>query len=406
MPSNLPSLSGWEMTDPARALASFLESLPRTPQLLGLGEPTHQIEDFPAWRNRIFHTLVEDHGYRSIALESDILTGQMVNTYVTSGTGSLDETMQRGFSHGFGKVNANRELVIWLRDFNAGRDGADRVRFYGFDAPLETLWAASPRYALIKLHSFLAEHLSGLPADRSTILRLCGDDARWTNEAAGMDPTQSVGASEEAKALRWLTDELLTLLVTERPRLEGRRNAFWYAHLHARTAQGLLRYHAVMAELSPNRVARMLSLRDRLMADNLVAIAEREALRGPTMVFGHNSHLQRHNGRWTFGTMDLEWVPAGVHVSALLRESYAFIATAAGEGAGLPAPSPETLEGWFTRRSSAPMLYATSALGSVLPPALVKRTDTAGKSGYVPMALDPKRLQHTDGILFLPALAL
>ena len=34
-----------------------------------------------------------------------------------------------------------------------------------------------------------------------------------------MDSTQSVGASEDAKALRWLADELLTLLETERPHL-------------------------------------------------------------------------------------------------------------------------------------------------------------------------------------------
>ena len=211
----------------------------RTPQLLALGEPTHGVDAFPNWRNRIFRTLVEHHGYRSIALESDVLAGLRVDAHLTSGEETLDDIMQYGFSHGFGEVNANRELVAWLREFNAGRDETDRVRFYGFDAPTETMWAASPRQALLELHAYLAEHLTDLPGDRATIIRLCGDDACWTTEAAAMDPAQSVRASENAKQLRWLADELLTLLNTERPRLDVRPSDFWHAHLYARTGPGL-----------------------------------------------------------------------------------------------------------------------------------------------------------------------
>ncbi len=403
MQSHLPPQTGWEMTDPARALTSFLKSLPRTPQLLALGEPTHRVEDFPSWRNRIFRILVEEYGYRSIALESDVLAGLRVDTHVTSEADSLDDIMQHGFSHGFGEVRANRELIAWLQSFNRGRDEADRVRFYGFDAPMENMWAASPRHALLELHAFLSAHLPDLPIDASTITRLCGDDARWTNEAAAMDPAQSVGASEIAKALRWLADELLTLLVTERPHLDVHPDAFWHARLHARTAQGLLRYHAVMADNAPNRVARMLSLRDMMMADNLMSIAEREAPRGPTLVFAHNTHLQRHLGRWTFGTMDMVWCPAGVHLTARLGERYAFIATAVGEGAGLPRPPTTTLEGWLSQQSSSPQLYASQALGRILPSSLTKRTDTSGNPGYSP--LKPEHLQQTDGVLFLPAIA-
>ena len=83
-------------------------------------------------------------GTVSIALESDVLAGLSVNAYTTLGQGTLDETMQHGFSHGFGKIKANRELVAWMREFNTGRDEADRVRFYGFDAPMENMWAAQP----------------------------------------------------------------------------------------------------------------------------------------------------------------------------------------------------------------------------------------------------------------------
>jgi erythromycin esterase-like protein len=131
-----PPRVGWDMTDSSTALTAFLKTLPAMPQFLALGEPTHGVEDFPSWRNRIFRTLVEEHGFRSIALESDIIVGMRVNTYVTLNQGTLAETMRTGFSHGWpGKSPANRELVEWMRAFNAGREPADHLHFYGFDAP-------------------------------------------------------------------------------------------------------------------------------------------------------------------------------------------------------------------------------------------------------------------------------
>lgn len=402
MPNHMSPETGWEMTEPSTALTSFLRTLPNTPHLLALGEPTHGVDAFPSWRNRIFRALVEHHDYRSIAIESDVLAGLRVDAHVTSGQETLDEIMQHGFSHGFGKVQANRELLAWMRGFNAGHEEADRVRFYGFDAPTENMWAASPRHPLLALHAHLAERLPEVPIDASTITRLCDDDARWTNEAAAMDATQSVGANENAKRLRWLADELLTLLEAEWPRLAVQPDDFWHARLHARTAQGLLRYHALMADSAPNRVSRMLTLRDLMMADNLTAIAEREAPRGPTLVFAHNTHLQRHTARWASGTMSLEWCPAGVHLAARMGERYAFVATAAGQGAGLPVPPPDTPEGWLSQQSGSSRLYATRALARVLPSSLAKRTDTSGSPGYSP--LKPEHLQQTDGVLFLPTL--
>ena len=64
--------------------------------------------------------------------------------------------MERGFSHGFGASAANRELVRWMRAFNEGRPAADRLRFAGFDGPLEITGGASPRQALTALHAHLA----------------------------------------------------------------------------------------------------------------------------------------------------------------------------------------------------------------------------------------------------------
>ena len=342
MPNRTPLQMGWDTSELPTALASFLSTLPVTPQLLALGEPTHGLDAFPAWRNRIFHTLVEHHGFRSIAIESDIIAGLRVNAFVRSSQDILDTVMEQGFSHGFGAVKANRELVEWMSSFNADRAPAEHLRFYGFDAPLENLWAASPRASLLTLHAFLTEHLSGLPIDMATLEHLCGEDARWTDPAAAMEPSKSIGNSDEARQLRLLADDLSSLLQTETPRLAV-QEGFWEAQLYARTATGLLRYHAVIADPAPTRVARMLAQRDLMMADNLSAIAEREGERGPTLVFAHNVHLQRNLSTLNMRGMRLEWWGAGAHVSTRLGRRYAFIAAELGSAPeraiGEPAPN-------------------------------------------------------------------
>src|ERR1700691_3642350 len=94
--------------------------LPARPRLLALGEPTHGEDVLVELRNDLFRQLVEQQGYRTIAIESDCMMGLVVDDYVTSGTGILHDVMERGFSHGFGTSAANRELVGGYRATNTG----------------------------------------------------------------------------------------------------------------------------------------------------------------------------------------------------------------------------------------------------------------------------------------------
>ncbi|WP_216324350.1 erythromycin esterase family protein [Deinococcus aestuarii] len=398
MPDHTPPPLGWDLTEPHTALSSFLGTLPAPPRLLALGEPTHGLDAFPAWRNRVFRTLVERHGFRSIAIESDSIAGLRVNAHVTSGHGSLDEVMRTGFSHGFGAVRANRELVEWMRDFNTGREPGDHLRFYGFDPPLE-FWAPSPRASL---HAFLSAHLDGVPVDAATLERLCGEDARWANPAAVMDPAQSIGDNDEARQLRRLADDLSTLLRTAAPGLAA-QPGLWEAQLHARTATGLLRYHARLADRAPNRdrLERASALRDLMMADNLSAVAGREEERGPTLVFAHNAHLQRHISAMRLGDLRVEWWSAGAHVGTRLGRRYAFIASDLGRAPekGVGEPAPDTLAGALMDRAGPATLFASRRLSAALPQPLVRRTDVPVQAGYFP--LEARHLLLADGVLFV-----
>ncbi|MFI0714416.1 erythromycin esterase family protein [Streptomyces inhibens] len=380
--------------------AAVMELLPARPRVLALGEPTHGEDTLLDLRNELFRQLVEQEGYRTIAIESDCMMGLVVDDYVVSGTGTLDEVMEHGFSHGWGTSAANRELVRWIRAYNDDRPASERLRFAGFDGPLEITGAASPRQALTALHGYLSARGDAdlLPCTAETLDRLLGADDGWTNPAAMMDPARSVGQSAEARELRLLADDLVALLDAQTPHLitATSRDDWDRARLYGRTATGLLRYHFWMADTSPSRMTRLVGLRDQMMADNLLALAER----GPALVHAHNGHLQRHKSTMRMGGLPVEWWSAGALVNAHLGEEYAFLATALGtiRHQGVDTPPPDTVEGLLYALPEdrciidAPRL--ATALGDTRPAPRVSPW-----FGYAP--LDPAHLADSDGIVFV-----
>lgn len=376
----------------ATDLLTFLAARTAPVEVLGLGEPTHGEPAFPRARNAILAALVE-HGFRSVVLESDRIAALTVDAYAAGGAGDLDEVLATGLSHHLGTVAANRELVEWLRAHNTAAPPGDRVRLHGFDAPLEMMTAAAPGPYLRRLRDYLAGHLGAAVPPVGTEL----PDERWTDPAAQLDAARSIGRSPEAVALRVLADDLLTLADAHAPALTaaGGLAAWERARLHGTAALGLLRYHAVAADPAPaaDRASRMLGVRDALMARNLLEIRAAEQSRGPTLVFAHNRHLQRHPSRWQLAGMDLQWSSAGAIVTALLGDRYVTVAGSLGASAalGLAAPAEDTFEGRLGAATGAGPFFPAAAV-----PGARVRDDVTPEQGYFP--LDAETVTQADGI--------
>jgi len=398
------------IADAAHAVdaATVMGLLPGRPRLLALGEPTHGADELLDLRNDLFRQLVEREGYRTIAIESDCLMGLIVDDYVTSdavtsGIGTLDEVMVRGFSHGWGAYPGNRELVRWMRAYNEDRPGSERLRFAGFDGPLEITNGASPRQALTALHAYLTARVDAdlLPCTAETLDRLLGADDRWTDSAAMMDPSRSAGRTPEATRLRLLADDLVALLDTQTPHLIATSSEDdWYrARLYGRTATGLLRYHFWMADASPARMAWLLGVRASMMAANLLAIAE-QSQRGPALVHAHNGYLQRDKSSMRMGGPPVEWWSAGAIVGAELGEGYAFLAAALGtfHDHGVQAPPADTVEGLLYALPEDRYVVDARRLAAILGEA-TPGPRVSPWFGYAP--LDPARLASVDGIVFV-----
>ncbi|RSN52513.1 erythromycin esterase family protein [Actinomadura sp. WAC 06369] len=380
------------------ALDRLLDGFRPAPALLALGEPTHGAEEFPRLRNQVLRHLVEHHGYRSIAIESDHIAGTVVDDHVATGAGDLDDVLAAGFTHEFGTLRGNRELLAWLREHNAGADPEERVRFYGFDGPFEITGAPSPRASLTAAHAYLAEHLPRVPYDAGDLDALLGDDDAWTHPEVMMDPAHSIGDTPEARRLRLLADDVLSVYGFEAPTLIAATSddAYFRAHAHARTARAVLRYHAVLASVSPARMPTLLGLRDALMAEHLRAIAAAEERRGPCLVFAHNAHVQRARSHmpWWGEEDGLHWWSAGALTAASdLGGRYRLIVSEHG-GDG---DADDSLQGVLAGAVPGRAFFPAAPLADALADARDLRVPS--RQGHIP--LEAAELRGADAVAFV-----
>jgi len=212
------------------------------------------------------------------------------------------------------------------------------------------------------------------------------------------DPSQSVGQTPAARELRLLADDLVALLDAQTPQLiaASTPDEWDRARMYGRTATGLLRYHRWMADTSPARLTGLVSVRDSMMAANLISLTEHSA----ALVHANNGHLQRDKSTMRMGGQLLAWWSAGAIAGAHLGDGYAFLATALGtiRHHGVDTPPPDTIEGRLyalpeDRQVVDPRRLA-AAFGDAPPAPRVSPW-----FGYAP--LDPSHMANYDGIVFV-----
>jgi erythromycin esterase-like protein len=381
-------------------------------ELLGFGEALHGGQDILILRNRLFQRLVEVHGYSAIAIESSFPRARILNEYVAGrGPAAYEAVQDTGFSHGFGRLDTNRELVEWMRRYNADPSHRIKLQFYGFDSPTEMTGTDGPGQVL----HFVLDYLTSIDSAsgqeyRERIDPLLGRDSDWENPAAMMDPTKSIGLSPAATQLRIETEDLISELRIRHPELVAKSDESSYleAAQYASVARQLLNYHAALARESSRRLVRLLGIRDALMADNLAYIVSRERGRGKVLVFAHNSHLQRGKSQWQLGTDVLTWWPVGAHLNEMFGQRYVVIGSAVGvsDANGIGQPEAGTLEALLTA-VPGPVRFIPTHKGQGLPTltiaALPTRSGSVKNSTY--FALTPQSFSDFNWLAVLDSTA-
>lgn len=356
--------------------------------VLGLGEAIHHGEELLILRNRLFQRLVEAHGYTTLAVESSFPRSRFLDAYVNDGgPDAFDAVRETGFSHGFGRLEANRELAGWIRRRNADPANAAKLHFFGCDMPASVAYPANPREVLDVVLDYLAAvDPASAEEHRQRIAPHLAGDARWENPMGWLDPATAPELLATLSALRLATEDLIAELHTRRPELAARDDADRYSEVlhYASVARQYLNFFAALAGKSS--YAGSLAVRDALMADNVAHLAARS--QGKVLVFAHNSHLQRGEATMATGVGTLRWWPAGAHLAALFGSRYAVIGTALGtaEPHGIARPETGTLEATLTAAPGPARLIPTHR-GAGLPAAALaeplQRTRGTRNPSYV-----------------------
>ena len=251
-------------------------------QVVLIGEASHGTHDFYATRAVLTRRLIDEKGFRSIALEADWPDALRVHRYVqgTGGDANADAALGdfKRFPQWMWRNTVVLEFVDWLRQWNRAHANS-QVGFYGMD--------------LYSLHSSISEVLRYLdevdpPAARRARHRYA------CFEQFG-DP-QMYGYATEAGMSEPCEDAVVAQLMELRKRAgeiisrDGQQAGaeFFYAEQNARLIANAERYYRSMFQGR----ASSWNLRDQHMAGTIQSLLTHlDSGRSKIVVWAHNSHL-------------------------------------------------------------------------------------------------------------------
>ncbi|WP_244193912.1 erythromycin esterase family protein [Bordetella genomosp. 12] len=141
-------------------------------RVIAYGEGSHGVHEFLAARNRLFAFLVRHHGVRLLVAETHPVNAASVDAYI-QGRGELSDelvesvfTANRRYRWRDKPFDENRELLIWMRNYNAQAAEHEQIRFAGMDwrHPLAEGSHMPPKAR--GMAEMLLHHLQALAADK------------------------------------------------------------------------------------------------------------------------------------------------------------------------------------------------------------------------------------------------
>jgi erythromycin esterase len=269
-----------------------LESAIGTSHVVAFGEPTHGAHEPLAFRNRLFRFLVERMGFTAIALESGFTESISARSFIEGGEGDAETAAQNGFASGLQRYLENRELIQWMRDYNAtvSSAGQHKIHLYGIDLPFGARVGGARR----SINSALSFLSLANPVAAQRIRNSLGDGLPGS-DAGEFGSLSSVAQSEFERSIEAIAKALQKSrknLIAQSSEEEYR----WAVH-----NLDVARQFAKCLPLTPPPGARDRSAwnawvvtfecRDSAMAKNVQWALGQEGRQGRLLVFAHDGHV-------------------------------------------------------------------------------------------------------------------
>jgi erythromycin esterase len=268
-----------------------LESAIGAAHVVAFGEPTHGVHEPLAFRNRLFRFLVERMGFTAIALESGFTESISARSFIEGGEGDAETAARTGLSSWVNRYLENRELIEWMRDYNATASSAGRrrIRFYGIDLT-EGERVSGPRRALDYALTFLSR---ADPATAQKIRASSGDSLPSTDdlEFGSLSAAAQAEFDTSIKATAKAMEKSRKSLVA-RSSVDEYRWALHNLDVARQLAKCLpLTPPAPPAKVGISAWAPTMTCRDSAMAENVQWALQNEGRQGRLLIFAHNGHV-------------------------------------------------------------------------------------------------------------------
>jgi erythromycin esterase-like protein len=245
-----------------------------------LGEASHGTSEFYTWRARITRRLIEERGFRFVAVEGDWPDCYRVNRFVRGlpGSGGSAEEVLHAFDRWPTWMWANREVAAfahWLRAHNDARPAEQRVGFYGLD--VYSLWDS-----MREVTQYL-DRVDPEAARRARRAYECfapyEEDEQQYARATALVPVSCEGAV--VKALAELRKQAPT------HEADGDREAYFEAEQNAIVARNAELYYRTMVRGG----ASSWNVRDGHMVETLERLMALHGSGARAVVWEHNTHV-------------------------------------------------------------------------------------------------------------------
>lgn len=299
-----------------------------TARIVGLGEATHGTREFFQLKHRLLEYLVAEHGFTLFAIEANQPECRALNEYVLGGEGDVLKLIA-GMHFWTWSTQEVRDMVEWMRAWNADPKHKKKLQFTGFDAQYSSAAFANVKAAMTKVDS---------PAG----LTLLDAAASLARDDADVPPAQVAAVKQALAELGRLMDQN----GVEWRKLLGAR-----AFVDARHDVRVLEQQVAIVEPGAND-----HLRDQVMAENLSWILDQEPPGTRAVLWAHNRHLWVHEGAEAMGKYLRQRHGKGYVIVGFAFSEGGFQARAFSDGAigelrafELPAPGDEYMTSPFTR---------------------------------------------------------
>jgi|GEM_PF-2292309 len=290
---------------------TFLGPLVGRARVLAIGELVHGAHEPLAFRNEVIRYAVTHLGVRAVALESGFTEAHTIDAFIHGGPGDIDTVVRTGLTWNFERLPENRDLVLWLRTYNA--HARQKIRFYGLDISGADDAGIMPRAAGAVRTTL--EYLDRVEpdVDRARRARVRGLLDRF------LPARYAEYSADERDLLRTTLERAYATLRADSTRYSHATSPSLYAW-ETRNAWEAVRLNAMMAAGIADTTAMtraVVNARDSMMAENVRWVLAQVGPTARVIVFAHNGHV-----------MNVETTFEGQRVESLGRYLRAWLGSA------------------------------------------------------------------------------